>query len=152
MGGKPHRPLLARRLIASHSPRIIPRSPEDFPKVFVLNAPLQVALYLVVACTGYYFQGEAARGYLLDNLPPGGLYRAASGLLFVHVRRFEVRCAAVTDAPLTRARSAPLFSGRLVACFRAPLIHALTQVSPAMSSLATTCTHAHTRARARAQM
>jgi amino acid permease len=49
------------------------RVPEHFPRVFVVNAPLQLLLYLLVACTGYYYQGQVAEGYFLDNLPQGGL-------------------------------------------------------------------------------
>ena len=41
--------------------------------------------YLVVACTGYYYQGQVAQGYFLDNLPKGELYRFASILLYAHV-------------------------------------------------------------------
>ncbi len=61
------------------------RRPSQFPKVFLVNGPLQVSLYLLVACSGYWFQGQAAQGYFLDNLPKGELYRIASVLLFVHV-------------------------------------------------------------------
>ena len=61
------------------------RVPEDFPRVFLVNAPLQLALYLFVACTGYYYQGAMAEGYFLDNLPKGELYRLASILLYAHV-------------------------------------------------------------------
>ncbi|CAJ1343536.1 unnamed protein product [Effrenium voratum] len=61
------------------------KKPEQFPRVFLLNAPLQVCLYLLVACWGYYFAGDKAEGYFLDNLPDGEAYRWASILLFAHV-------------------------------------------------------------------
>jgi len=61
------------------------QTPEHFPRVFTINAPLQVGLYLLVACWGYYFAGDKANGYFLDNLPSGPAYRWASVLLFVHV-------------------------------------------------------------------
>jgi len=61
------------------------QTPEDFPLVFIINAPLQVFLYLLVACWGYYFAGDQAKGYFLDNLPDGEPYRWASILLFAHV-------------------------------------------------------------------
>jgi amino acid permease len=59
--------------------------PKDFPKVFYINGPLQIGLYLLVACWGYYFAGDQANGYFLDNLAWGAAYRWASFLLFVHV-------------------------------------------------------------------
>jgi len=59
--------------------------PEDFPRVFWINVPIQVCLYLLVACWGYHFAGDKAKGYFLDNLPDGDAYRVASALLFVHV-------------------------------------------------------------------
>lgn len=59
--------------------------PEEFPRVFSINAPVQVSLYLLVACWGYYYAGNTAAGYFLDNLPNGMAYQLASGLLFVHV-------------------------------------------------------------------
>eukprot|EP00434_Breviolum_minutum_P044804 symbB.v1.2.040060.t3/scaffold6963.1/size14182/2 len=59
--------------------------PEDFPRVFWINVPIQVCLYLLVACWGYHFAGDKAKGYFLDNLPDGDAYRVASTLLFVHV-------------------------------------------------------------------
>jgi len=61
------------------------QTPEDFPRVFLINAPLQVFLYLLVACWGYHFAGDKAEGYFLDNLPDGEPYRWASILLFAHV-------------------------------------------------------------------
>lgn len=61
------------------------QEPEDFPKVFIINAPLQVGLYLSVACLGYHFAGSNAKGYLLDNLALGPAFRVASALLFLHV-------------------------------------------------------------------
>jgi len=61
------------------------QEPEDFPKVFIINAPLQVGLYLSVACLGYHFTGSNAKGYLLDNLALGPAFRVASALLFLHV-------------------------------------------------------------------
>ncbi|CAE7579404.1 CDPF1 [Symbiodinium pilosum] len=61
------------------------QTPEHFPLVFLINAPLQVFLYLLVACWGYHFAGDQAQGYFLDNLPDGEPYRWASILLFAHV-------------------------------------------------------------------
>eukprot|EP00439_Symbiodinium_sp_Y106_P076719 s552_g15.t2 len=61
------------------------KTPDDFPRVFLINAPLQVFLYLLVACWGYHFAGDKAEGYFLDNLPDGEPYRWASILLFAHV-------------------------------------------------------------------
>mmetsp|Transcript_89498 Transcript_89498/g.261576 ORF Transcript_89498/g.261576 Transcript_89498/m.261576 type:complete len:499 (+) Transcript_89498:38-1534(+) len=59
--------------------------PETFPRVFYINMPLQIGLYLLVACWGYYYAGDLAKGYFLDNLPNGLAYRVASVLLFAHV-------------------------------------------------------------------
>ncbi|CAK9097809.1 unnamed protein product [Durusdinium trenchii] len=59
--------------------------PEQFPRVFLINVPIQVSLYLLVACWGYHFAGDKAEGYFLDNLPDGPAYRWASALLFLHV-------------------------------------------------------------------
>jgi len=59
--------------------------PSDFPKVFYINAPVQLTLYLGVALIGYYYQGDKASGYLPDNIPPGTVHGVASALLFVHV-------------------------------------------------------------------
>lgn len=60
-------------------------TPEHFPRVFLINAPLQIFLYLTVACWGYYFAGNKAQGFFLDNLAVGSSFQAASALLFVHV-------------------------------------------------------------------
>mmetsp|Transcript_101621 Transcript_101621/g.313550 ORF Transcript_101621/g.313550 Transcript_101621/m.313550 type:complete len:500 (+) Transcript_101621:57-1556(+) len=59
--------------------------PEHFPRVLYVNAPMQVGLNLLVACWGYYYAGDAAEGFFLDNLPNGVAYRTASALLFAHV-------------------------------------------------------------------
>jgi len=59
--------------------------PDDFPSVFYINAPIQVALYLFVALVGYWYAGDLAEGYFLDNLPSGRAAQVASGLLFLHV-------------------------------------------------------------------
>ncbi|CAL1159565.1 unnamed protein product [Cladocopium goreaui] len=61
------------------------QKPEDFPRVFLINVPLQVCLYLLVACWGYHFAGDKAEGYFLDNLPDSDAFRIASALLFLHV-------------------------------------------------------------------
>lgn len=61
------------------------RDPEDFPRVFIITAPVQVILYLFIACIGYYYTGDKAESYFLDNLPMGPAFRVASLLLFVHV-------------------------------------------------------------------
>ena len=37
----------------------------SFPRVFLINVPVQVLLNLMVALTGYYFLGAEADGYLL---------------------------------------------------------------------------------------
>lgn len=60
--------------------------PETFPKVFLLNAPLQLLIYLGTGCVAYYFVGEAAgNSGLVEAMPRGFWYRLASGLLFAHV-------------------------------------------------------------------
>lgn len=61
------------------------KEPDHFPRVFFINAPLQMVMYLTVAVIGYYYSGSEAEGFFLDNLPDGPAYRWASGLLFVHV-------------------------------------------------------------------
>lgn len=63
------------------------KKPEEFPKVFYVNAPLQVVLYLTVAVLSYFYLGDQAdsKGTLLTNLPPGMAFRWASGILFAHV-------------------------------------------------------------------
>merc|ERR1712216_358842 len=60
-------------------------TPAHFPRVFLINGPIQFVLYMSVACFGYYYQGEDAQGYLLDNLPSGTIHGVASVLLFCHV-------------------------------------------------------------------
>mmetsp|Transcript_14198 Transcript_14198/g.35751 ORF Transcript_14198/g.35751 Transcript_14198/m.35751 type:complete len:514 (-) Transcript_14198:39-1580(-) len=57
----------------------------EFPKSFLIVGPFQVPLYLIVGTVGYYYKGEAASGYFLDNLDFGWMYRAASALLFFHM-------------------------------------------------------------------
>lgn len=60
--------------------------PETFPKVFYINAPIQLGLYLVVTITGYYYLGDTATGYLPDNIPRKSTERAiVSLLLFCHI-------------------------------------------------------------------
>eukprot|EP01062_Namystynia_karyoxenos_P062754 TRINITY_DN55629_c0_g1_i1.p1 TRINITY_DN55629_c0_g1~~TRINITY_DN55629_c0_g1_i1.p1 ORF type:complete len:517 (+),score=122.48 TRINITY_DN55629_c0_g1_i1:107-1552(+) len=59
--------------------------PADFPKVFMINAPLQVVLYAGVAAVGYYYGGDLAKSNFIDNIPTGAVYRAANVLLFAHV-------------------------------------------------------------------
>eukprot|EP00927_Polykrikos_kofoidii_P068544 TRINITY_DN6389_c0_g1_i4.p1 TRINITY_DN6389_c0_g1~~TRINITY_DN6389_c0_g1_i4.p1 ORF type:complete len:466 (+),score=62.15 TRINITY_DN6389_c0_g1_i4:99-1496(+) len=62
------------------------KEPADFPKTLLVNGPVQISLYLLVAIVGYYYAGNQAEGYFLDNLARGTLsHRIASGLLFVHV-------------------------------------------------------------------
>merc|ERR1712023_421684 len=60
-------------------------TPTDFPKVFIVNAPLQTVLYLLVACMGYYYGGDQAKGNVVENVPVGTLYRVVHVLLFLHV-------------------------------------------------------------------
>eukprot|EP00928_Gymnodinium_smaydae_P041590 TRINITY_DN28123_c0_g1_i1.p1 TRINITY_DN28123_c0_g1~~TRINITY_DN28123_c0_g1_i1.p1 ORF type:complete len:579 (-),score=123.68 TRINITY_DN28123_c0_g1_i1:60-1730(-) len=61
------------------------RKPHQFMRVFWINAPVQIGIYLLVAFWGYYFAGDHAKGYFLDNIPFGLSYRVASGLLFCYV-------------------------------------------------------------------
>ena len=57
----------------------------EFPKTFYIAGPFQVPIYLIVGCVGYYFKGEEASGYFLDNLGFGWMYRLASALLCFHM-------------------------------------------------------------------
>ncbi|CAE8615902.1 unnamed protein product [Polarella glacialis] len=90
------------------------KEPEQFPKVFLINGPLQVGLYLLVACWGYYYAGDKAEGYFLDNLPNGEAYRWASLLLFFHVAiAFMVKNIVLTrfvHSHLSPSRSGIFFS------------------------------------------
>merc|ERR1712062_215753 len=60
-------------------------SPQHFPRCFIITMPLQVCLYLLVACWRYYFSGDKAKGYLLGNMHGGIAFQVASGILFMHV-------------------------------------------------------------------
>ena len=41
---------------------------KDFMKVFIISGPVQVGIYAIVGCVGYYYKGTLASGYFLDNL------------------------------------------------------------------------------------
>ena len=58
---------------------------KDFMKVFIISGPVQVGIYAIVGCVGYYYKGTLASGYFLDNLGFGPAYRVASALLFFHM-------------------------------------------------------------------
>mmetsp|Transcript_13222 Transcript_13222/g.42265 ORF Transcript_13222/g.42265 Transcript_13222/m.42265 type:complete len:456 (+) Transcript_13222:188-1555(+) len=60
-------------------------APADFPKAFLLSGPIMVGLYLLVACLGYYYLGGTPAGSLVESVPAGPAYRAAQGLLLLHV-------------------------------------------------------------------
>eukprot|EP00656_Telonema_subtile_P014351 TRINITY_DN17341_c0_g1_i1.p2 TRINITY_DN17341_c0_g1~~TRINITY_DN17341_c0_g1_i1.p2 ORF type:complete len:144 (-),score=48.31 TRINITY_DN17341_c0_g1_i1:190-621(-) len=61
-------------------------APTDFPKVFYINAPLQLGMYMTVAVVGYYFLGSEGKHYLIDNLDPGSTTRfVVQMMLFVHI-------------------------------------------------------------------
>lgn len=60
-------------------------TPEDFTKAFTISGPVMLSLYLLVACVGYYYLGEAATGSLVENMPTGPAYAIAQTLLFLHV-------------------------------------------------------------------
>lgn len=101
-------------------------TPDDFPRVFIVNAPFQVLLYLVVACTGYYYQGNKANGYFLDNLPNGTAYRCASALLFLHVTIAFL----IKNVVLARFLHGKISPVRVEECsFRARLEHAACATS-----------------------
>jgi len=57
----------------------------DFPKAFIIAGPFQVGVYLLVGIVGYYYKGQDAAGYYLDNLGFGPMFRAASALIFYHM-------------------------------------------------------------------
>lgn len=59
--------------------------PKDFPKSFLLSGPYQVGMYLLVACTGYYFKGSNASGLLIDYIPFNPWLRLAAVLLLLHM-------------------------------------------------------------------
>jgi len=60
--------------------------PLDFPKVFYINAPLQLSMYMTVAVVGYSILGSTGHHYLPDNLPKGSLVRLlVQLLLFAHI-------------------------------------------------------------------
>ncbi|CAE6963627.1 AAP4 [Symbiodinium natans] len=92
------------------------QTPEHFPLVFLINAPLQVFLYLLVACWGYHFAGDKAEGYFLDNLPDGEPYRWASILLFLHVAIAFL----VKNVVISRALHMRLSPSRVDVGFREP--------------------------------
>jgi len=60
-------------------------APADFPKAFLVSGPIMVSLYLLVACLGYYYLGGTPAGSLVESVPAGPAYRAAQGLLLLHV-------------------------------------------------------------------
>merc|ERR1712086_4800 len=61
-------------------------TPVDFPKVFYINAPLQLGIYMTVAVTGYHYLGSEGEHYLIDNMEQGSTARVVvQMLLFVHI-------------------------------------------------------------------
>jgi len=61
------------------------KEPQDFPKAYLVNGPLQLGFYLISGLVGYAFRGDQAKAYLLDELPFGTGFRIASLMLFLHV-------------------------------------------------------------------
>ena len=57
----------------------------DFPKSFYIAGPFQVPVYILVGTVGYYYKGDRASGYFLDNLNFGIMYRVASAMLCFHM-------------------------------------------------------------------
>lgn len=59
--------------------------PEEFPKVFWIQAPYQVGMFVMVASTAYAYLGNNGSGFIINVLPYGIWYRVSSALLFIHV-------------------------------------------------------------------
>jgi len=75
------------------------KQPEDFPKTFILAGNYQLAMYLLVACVGYYTKGTSADGLLIQYLPFGNALRAGALLLFIHmIVTYLVKATVVTRA------------------------------------------------------
>lgn len=60
--------------------------PLDFPKIFYINGPAMVGMYLLVACVGYYFSGVHTPPDFIDSIhdKPASMF-AVSTMLFIHV-------------------------------------------------------------------
>jgi len=61
------------------------REQGDFTKTLNLTYPIVLFTYMLCACVGYYYEGDQAKGYLIDVIPPGKLKACANGLLFLHI-------------------------------------------------------------------
>ena len=61
------------------------RAPRDFPKIFIINAPVMVGFYVMIVCVGYYYTGTCAPPNFVDSLNEGPELTVASFLLFFHV-------------------------------------------------------------------
>lgn len=61
------------------------KEPKDFQKVWGINGPLQLGLYLLAGLAGYTVKGSSAQGYLLDELNFGTTFRVVSLMLFLHI-------------------------------------------------------------------
>ena len=59
--------------------------PRDFPKIFIINAPVMVGFYVFIVCIGYYYTGTCAPPNFVDSLNQGPALAIASFLLFFHV-------------------------------------------------------------------
>jgi len=60
--------------------------PEEFMKVFGINAPVQLAAYILTSMLAYYYVGSAAQSSgLLFAMPQSVWFSVASFLLFAHV-------------------------------------------------------------------
>jgi hypothetical protein len=62
------------------------QEPQDFYKVFYINAPLQLGMYMTVALVGYYYLGADGKHYLIENMEEGSTWRfIVQVLLFAHI-------------------------------------------------------------------
>merc|ERR1719320_265815 len=74
--------------------------PGDFKKSINVAYPFMLVVYGLVACIGYYFQGDLAKGYLIDVIPIGVTKSIASVFMFIHISisyvlNAQVLCRAV---------------------------------------------------------
>jgi len=60
-------------------------TPGDFAKTINLAYPFMLFVYMSTACIGYYWEGNLAKGYLVDSIPIGINKAIASAFMFVHI-------------------------------------------------------------------
>eukprot|EP00658_Telonema_sp_P-2_P067974 TRINITY_DN5690_c0_g1_i1.p1 TRINITY_DN5690_c0_g1~~TRINITY_DN5690_c0_g1_i1.p1 ORF type:complete len:507 (-),score=120.50 TRINITY_DN5690_c0_g1_i1:98-1618(-) len=101
--------------------------PTDFPKVFWINAPLQLLLYMTVAVIGYYYVGSGGHHYLIDNLEEHSESRlVVEIMLFVHIAiSYLIKNVALAQFVVGKVRPSAVESNSK----RARMVYGLCSVS-----------------------